>query len=130
MIAVRHLRRSQAPAQHIFPERNVPPRDVTVEVGKQTAPALHEKLWHSMRADLARYAPQIADNDRLMCCCCGRFLPKSYFDLEHIIPQIAVGDEPLLPAKLYEGRTGRVVVDRLFAPHPVEPLMTLVATMA
>jgi hypothetical protein len=59
-----------------------------------TAPALHDKLWHSMRADLARYAPQIADNDRLMCCCCGRFLPKSDFDLEHIIPQIAVGDDP------------------------------------
>ena len=58
------------------------------------APALHEKLWHTLRGDLVRYAPQIADDDRLMCCCCGRFLPKSDFDLEHIIPQAAVADDP------------------------------------
>ena len=32
----------QAPSQHIFPERHVAPRDVTVDVGKQTAPALHD----------------------------------------------------------------------------------------
>jgi hypothetical protein len=35
-------RAAQAPAQHIFPEHNVAPRDVTVEVGKETAPALHD----------------------------------------------------------------------------------------
>lgn len=58
------------------------------------APALHEKLWHTLRADLVRYAPQIAHDDRLMCCCCGRFLPKTDFDLEHIIPQAAVSDDP------------------------------------
>ncbi len=33
---------AQANAQHIFPEHNVPPRDVTIEIGKQTAPALHD----------------------------------------------------------------------------------------
>jgi hypothetical protein len=66
-----------------------------------SAPALHEKLWHSMRADLVQYAPQIADDDRLMCCCCGRFLQKSDFDLEHIIPQAAVADDPAQVRELF-----------------------------
>jgi murein DD-endopeptidase MepM/ murein hydrolase activator NlpD len=35
-------RAAQASSQHIFPERNVPPRDVTVAVGKQTDPQLHD----------------------------------------------------------------------------------------
>ncbi len=35
-------RAAQAGAQHIFPERNVPPRDVTVNVGRESAPALHD----------------------------------------------------------------------------------------
>jgi murein DD-endopeptidase MepM/ murein hydrolase activator NlpD len=33
---------AQATSQHMFPERNVPPRDVTASVGKQTTPALHD----------------------------------------------------------------------------------------
>jgi len=35
-------RAAQAASQHIFPERNVPPKDVTVEIGKQSDPALHD----------------------------------------------------------------------------------------
>ena len=35
-------RAGQAASQHIFPERHVAPRDMTVEVGKQSAPALHD----------------------------------------------------------------------------------------
>jgi murein DD-endopeptidase MepM/ murein hydrolase activator NlpD len=35
-------RAAQAQTQHMFPERGVPPRDVTVNVGKETAPALHD----------------------------------------------------------------------------------------
>jgi hypothetical protein len=35
-------RAAQAPAQHIFPQRHVAPHDVTISVGKQTAPALHD----------------------------------------------------------------------------------------
>ena len=33
---------AQATSQHMFPERNVAPRDVTVDIGKQTTPALHD----------------------------------------------------------------------------------------
>jgi murein DD-endopeptidase MepM/ murein hydrolase activator NlpD len=33
---------AQASSQHIFPEHNVQPLDVTAEIGKQTAPALHD----------------------------------------------------------------------------------------
>ena len=33
---------AQAGSQHIFPEHNVGPSDVTIEIGKQTAPALHD----------------------------------------------------------------------------------------
>lgn len=35
-------RAAQAASQHMFPERNVAPRDVVASVGKQTAPALHD----------------------------------------------------------------------------------------
>jgi murein DD-endopeptidase MepM/ murein hydrolase activator NlpD len=35
-------RAAQAPSQHIFPERNVGPKDVTVNIGKETMPALHD----------------------------------------------------------------------------------------
>ena len=35
-------RAAQASSQHIFPERNVPPRDVTVDIGKGSAPDLHD----------------------------------------------------------------------------------------
>jgi hypothetical protein len=63
--------------------------------------SIEQKLWHQMRADLARYIPQIGDRDVLMCCCCGRFLPQSDFDLEHIIPQSAVADDPLEVKQLF-----------------------------
>jgi hypothetical protein len=33
---------AQATSQHMFPERHVAPRDVTVDVGKSSAPALHD----------------------------------------------------------------------------------------
>jgi len=33
---------AQAASQHMFPERHVAPRDVTVEVGKSSSPALHD----------------------------------------------------------------------------------------
>jgi murein DD-endopeptidase MepM/ murein hydrolase activator NlpD len=35
-------RAAQATSQQFFPERNVKPRDVTVDIGKQSAPALHD----------------------------------------------------------------------------------------
>ncbi len=35
-------RAAQAASQHIFPQRNVPPSDVTVSVGKQSTPQLHD----------------------------------------------------------------------------------------
>ena len=57
-------------------------------------PALKDKLWHDMRADLSTYIPEVADTDLLMCCTCGRFLPYSAFTIEHLIPQQAVKDDP------------------------------------
>jgi hypothetical protein len=47
------------------------------------APSIKERLWHKMRADLARFVPETADNNLLMCCACGRFLPQEHFGLEH-----------------------------------------------
>ena len=56
--------------------------------------SIKEQLWHKMRYDLARYVPEIANNQLLMCCCCGRLLPQEFFDLEHLIPQQALKDDP------------------------------------
>lgn len=56
--------------------------------------SLKERLWHHMRADLARYVPAAATDERLMCCTCGRFLPFGDFSLEHIIPQQSLKDDP------------------------------------
>ena len=56
--------------------------------------SIKEKLWHTMRHDLQSYAPQIGQNNLLMCCTCGRFLPYEDFSLEHIIPQQALADDP------------------------------------
>jgi hypothetical protein len=47
-----------------------------------------------MRHDLQSYAPQTGQNNLLMCCTCGRFLPPENFSLEHIIPQQALADDP------------------------------------
>lgn len=56
--------------------------------------SIEDKLWHKMRGDLARYAPEIAGNRLLMCCACGRLLPRESFDLEHLIPQQALKQDP------------------------------------
>jgi hypothetical protein len=56
--------------------------------------SVEDKLWHKMRGDLARYAPEIAGNRLLMCCACGRRLPREAFDLEHLIPQQALKQDP------------------------------------
>jgi hypothetical protein len=59
------------------------------------AASIKENLWHKLRQDLKfYYTPQISGNDRLMCCTCGRFLPYEDFNLEHIIPQQALADDP------------------------------------
>ena len=58
------------------------------------AASIQQKLWHEMRTDLARYSPEVAANDRLMCCCCFRPLKQDDFDLEHIIPESALADDP------------------------------------
>jgi hypothetical protein len=56
--------------------------------------SISDKLWHKMRHDLAHYVPEIAGNRLLMCCACGRFLPQECFDLEHLIPQQALKQDP------------------------------------
>jgi hypothetical protein len=53
-----------------------------------------ERLWHKMRGDLAKYVPEVAASQLLMCPCCGRFLPREAFDLEHIITRQAVKLDP------------------------------------
>lgn len=57
--------------------------------------SIKEQLWHRMRADLVHFAPDIAGNQLLMCCACGRFLPQHEFDLEHLIPEQALKDDPV-----------------------------------
>ncbi len=57
--------------------------------------SLKERLWHRLRQDLARFAPDRMDDDHLMCCACGRFLPYDDLSLEHIIPKQALSDDPI-----------------------------------
>jgi len=57
-------------------------------------PSIKERLWHKMRGDLAKYVPEVTNNQLLMCCACGRFLPQEFFDLEHLIPQQALKADP------------------------------------
>jgi len=57
-------------------------------------PSLKEKLWQKMQGDLATFIPEVVDSDRLMCCACGRFLPKEDFDIDHMIPQQAIKCDP------------------------------------
>jgi hypothetical protein len=57
--------------------------------------SIKEKLWHKMRSDLAKFVPEIAHNQLLMCCTCGRFLTQEFFDLEHLIPQQSLKLDPV-----------------------------------
>jgi hypothetical protein len=57
-------------------------------------PSIVDNLWHKMRKDLSGFIPEIAGNALLMCCACGRFLPKECFDLEHLIPRQALKNDP------------------------------------
>lgn len=56
--------------------------------------SIEDRLWHKMRGNLAQHVPEIAENRLLMCCACGRFLPRENFDLEHLIPQQALKRDP------------------------------------
>jgi hypothetical protein len=58
-------------------------------------PSIKERLWHKMRTDLAKFVPETSDNQLLMCCACGRFLPQEHFDLEHLVPRQALRTDPL-----------------------------------
>ena len=55
-------------------------------------PSLKERLWHKMRGDLATYIPELDDNQLLVCCACGRFLTRAFFDLE---PQQTLRADPM-----------------------------------
>ena len=76
--------------------------------------SIEEKLWHSMRSDLSRFAPEIAGNNLLMCCACGRQLGREHFNLEHLIPKQALGDDPDLvrenPATPANVRAGNLLL--------------------
>jgi hypothetical protein len=54
---------------------------------------IREKIWQKMQADFRCFAPHV-ESDLLMCPACGRLLPFSDFDLEHLIPQQAVKNDP------------------------------------
>lgn len=58
-------------------------------------PSIKDRLWHSMRADLAKFAPEIQQNQLLMCCACGRLLRREDFDLEHLVPQQTLRADPI-----------------------------------
>jgi hypothetical protein len=76
--------------------------------------SIEDKLWHKMRDDLSRFAPEIAGNDLLMCCACGRRLSREHFNLEHLIPRQALGDDPDLvrenPATPSNVRAGNLLL--------------------
>lgn len=55
---------------------------------------LKERLWHSMRNDLAQFLPEISNRNVLMCPACGRLLRFCDFSLEHLIPQRVVRHDP------------------------------------
>ena len=57
-------------------------------------PALKDKLWQKMLSNLAEFVPEVIECDKLMCCACGRFLPKEDFDVEHMIPRQAIKCDP------------------------------------
>ena len=57
-------------------------------------PGLKEILWHKMRNDLMCYIPEVSNADLLMCPTCCRFLPFEQFDIEHVIPQQSLDDDP------------------------------------
>jgi hypothetical protein len=77
-------------------------------------PSIKEQLWHKMRRDLGKFVPEISANQLLMCCCCGRFLPSEFFDLEHLIPQQALKADPLTvrtnPATPNNVRSGNLLL--------------------
>jgi hypothetical protein len=79
-------------------------------------PSIEDRLWHTMRADLAKFVPETSENDLLMCCACGRFLRHKDFDLEHLVPRqalrtdpIEVRDDPATPANV---RSGNILLCR------------------
>ena len=59
-------------------------------------PGLKERLWHTMRDDLVSLVPAFADNNLLLCPTCCRALKYEEFSLEHIIPQQALAEDPVL----------------------------------
>jgi hypothetical protein len=77
-------------------------------------PSIKEQLWHRMRADLANFVPETSENDLLMCCTCGRFLPQEHFDLEHLIPRRALLEDPsevrINPATPANVRSGNLLL--------------------
>jgi hypothetical protein len=56
--------------------------------------SLKNTLWHSARADVARYAPDVEHSETLMCPTCGRWLTFVDFSVEHIIPRQALALDP------------------------------------
>jgi len=72
--------------------------------------SIEDKLWHKMKGDLSRFAPEIGGSELLMCCACGRRLGREHFNLEHLIPRQAlkqdpdvVRDNPATPANVRAG---------------------------
>lgn len=66
-----------------------------MSTGDVYSASIKETLWHKMRSDLAKFVPDVALNQLLMCCACGRFLTQEFFDLEHLIPQQSLKRDPV-----------------------------------
>jgi hypothetical protein len=75
--------------------------------------SIRDQLWHEMRRDLAKFC-DLNDNQLLMCCACGRFLPRDSFDLDHLIPEQALKQDPVVvrtdPATPANTRAGNLLL--------------------
>jgi len=57
-------------------------------------PHIKETLFLEMERDLQQIAPNLIGSGKLICCICGRLLPRRHFTLEHIVPQQLVKSDP------------------------------------
>lgn len=69
-------------------------QDPTAKMPDLMEASIKEALWHKMRHDLSKFAPDTVGTQKLMCCACGRMLPQKCFGLEHLIPRQALKQDP------------------------------------
>ncbi|MBL7237994.1 MAG: hypothetical protein JJK57_15740 [Komagataeibacter hansenii] len=72
-------------------------------------PAMVDIIFNDLKQDLNKVLPSYRNDDRIICCMCGRLLRKDQFSLEHIIPQQAlkkdIRDSKSIPKNTRAGLT-------------------------